>query len=64
MKALLLVLGAAALLAGLLFAGQGAGIIKWPQSSFMVGTGQWVTYGLIIAAIGIMMIGLAARRDR
>lgn len=64
MKALLLVLGIFALLGGLLFAGQGAGIIAWPPQSFMVGAGQWVTYGLLIAAVGLLLIVLAGRQPR
>lgn len=64
MKALLLILGILALVGGVLFAGQGAGLIHWPQSSFMVGSREWVLYGLIIAGIGLVMIGLSTRRSR
>ncbi len=63
MKALLLLLGIAGLLTGLLFAGQGAGIINWPQSSFMVNNTQWILYGLVIAGIGLVLVGLASRRQ-
>lgn len=62
MKTLLLLLGIAGLLAGLLFAGQGAGIINWPQSSFMVNSAEWIIYGLLIAGIGLILIGLSTRR--
>ena len=62
MKALLLLMGIVALLAGLLFAGQGAGIINWPQSSFMVQKTEWILYGLVIAGVGLVLIGLASRR--
>ncbi len=62
MKALLLLLGIALLLAGLLFAGQGAGIINWPQSSFMVNSTDWILYGLVIAGIGLVLIGMSSRR--
>ncbi len=62
MKALLLLLGIILLLAGLLFAGQGAGIINWPQSSFMVNTTEWILYGLVLAGIGLVLIGLSSRR--
>lgn len=64
MKALLLLLGIVALLAGLLFAGQGAGIINWPQSSFMLNSTDWVLYGLVIAGVGLILIGLASRAGR
>ena len=37
MKTALLILGIAALLMGLLFAGQGTGMIMWPDSSFNAG---------------------------
>jgi uncharacterized membrane protein len=62
MKALLLVLGIIGLVGGLLFAAQGAGIINWPQSSFMVNSTEWVLYGLVIAGIGLVLIGLGSRR--
>ena len=62
MKIVLLLLGIAGLIAGLLFAGQGAGIINWPQSSFMVKQSDWILYGLVIAGVGLVLIGLAARR--
>jgi CHASE1-domain containing sensor protein len=62
MKIVLMVLGIAALLAGLLFAGQGAGIINWPQSSFMVNQTQWILYGLVLAGVGLVLVGLASRR--
>lgn len=62
MKIVLMLLGIVAVLAGLLFAGQGAGIIDWPRSSFMVHQGQWIVYGLILAAAGLALIWLGARR--
>ena len=37
MKTVLTIVGVLLLAAGLLFAGQGAGIIDWPSSSFMLG---------------------------
>ena len=62
MKALLLLLGIVLLLAGLLFAGQGAGIINWPQSSFMVNSTEWILYVLVLAGGGLVLIGLSSRR--
>lgn len=64
MKALLLVLGIVAMLAGLLFAGQGAGYIHWPQTSMMVNSTEWILYGLIIAGVGLVLVGLASRKPR
>ena len=64
MKALLLLLGIVALLAGLLFAGQGAGIIHWPKTSHMVNSTEWVLYGAIIAGVGLVLVGLASKKGR
>ncbi len=64
MKAILLVLGIVAILAGLLFAGQGAGYINWPQTSMMVNSTEWILYGAIIAGVGLVLVGLASRKGR
>ena len=64
MKAVLMLIGIVAIIAGLLFAGQGAGIINWPSSSFMINSTQWILYGLVLAGIGLVLIGLAQRRPR
>jgi hypothetical protein len=60
------VLGAAGLFAmvmGLLWAGQGAGLVRWPESSFMIGRSNWLAAGLCLAAVGFAMM-FAARRFR
>jgi hypothetical protein len=65
MKVLLMLLGTAALAAGLLFVGQGLGYISWPASSFMISQVRWVYYGGAIALAGLILIVLAwARSDR
>lgn len=62
MKTALLILGIAAVLMGLLFAGQGAGIIMWPASSSMLDQSVWTTRGMILAILGVVLIILARRR--
>ena len=57
MKALVLIVGIAALLVGMLWIGQGAGLINWPASSFMIDQRPWVTRGAILAVIGLVLIG-------
>jgi hypothetical protein len=49
--------------AGVLFTLQGANIIRWPAESFMVGTVDWIEYGIVITMIGIGLM-VAARRVR
>jgi len=58
-----LVLGVLVTAAGMLFALQGAGAIRWPAESFMLGTHDWVEYGIVIAMIGVGLM-LAARKIR
>ncbi len=61
MKILLLVAGVLALLIGLVWTGQGAGIINWPASSFMLKQTQWIYYGGATALAGAILIWLARR---
>jgi hypothetical protein len=56
MRKLLLTSGFLALLLGLLWIGQGTGVIAWPQSSFMISQIQWAGYGAVLAAIGLILI--------
>jgi hypothetical protein len=56
MKAALVILGSLALLVGLLWVGQGAGLIHWPASSFMIDQRPWVTRGAILAVVGFVLV--------
>ncbi len=62
MTLILRVLGIAALLMGLLWMGQGAGIIMWPASSFMLEQKIWILWGGVLAAAGAGVLVLAQRR--
>jgi len=44
--------GVLAVLMGLLWIGQGLGIIMWPSSSFMLADKSWAVNGLILALFG------------
>jgi uncharacterized membrane protein len=61
MRTLLLVLGIAALLIGLLWIGQGTGYVNWPRSSFMISQIQWAYYGAGLAVAGVVLIWLGRR---
>ena len=62
MKTLLLIVGVAALLMGLLWIGQGIGLIHWPASSFMLDQRPWALRGAILAVIGLGLIVWSRRR--
>jgi hypothetical protein len=62
MKLGLLIVGIVALLMGLLWIGQGAGLIHWPASSFMLDQRPWTLRGAILAAVGAGLIIVSRRR--
>ncbi len=62
MRLLALIVGIAALLMGLLWIGQGAGLIHWPASSFMLDQRPWITRGAILAVVGIVLIAASRMR--
>jgi uncharacterized membrane protein len=61
MRTLLLVLGLIALAIGLLWIGQGTGMITWPASSFMIRQIQWAGYGAALAGLGLVLIWQSKR---
>ena len=61
-RLLVLVMGVAALLVGLLWVGQGTGMVRWPASSFMIGVSDWTILGAVLAVGGALMIWYARRR--
>jgi len=62
MTLILRVLGIAALLMGLLWMGQGSGLIMWPASSFMLEQKVWILWGGVLASTGAGLLFLAQRR--
>jgi uncharacterized membrane protein len=62
MKTLLLIVGLLALAMGLLWIGQGTGIVHWPASSFMLDQRPWALRGAILAVIGLALIVWSRRR--
>jgi spore maturation protein SpmA len=62
MKTALLILGVLCLLVGLLWVGQGAGLVRWPASSFMIDQRPWIARGAILAFVGLVLILFSRRR--
>jgi hypothetical protein len=56
------ILGVAMILVGLLWAGQGLGIIRWPASSFMLGDIIWTRNGTVLAVAGVVLTWFARKR--
>ena len=50
------------LLLGLLWAGQGSGIVSYPPTSPMINQSQWIYYGALLALAGLALIWWARRR--
>jgi hypothetical protein len=61
MRKLLLIAGCLALAIGLLWIGQGTGVVAWPASSFMISQIQWAEYGAALAALGLVLIWQSRR---
>ena len=61
MRQSLLIVGLLALAIGLLWIGQGTGVIKWPESSFMISQIQWAGYGGALAVLGLILIWRSRR---
>jgi uncharacterized membrane protein len=57
----LIVVGLIALLVGLVFAGQGGGLIP---GSFMTGDKKWLTIGIIVAFVGVVLLVIGLGRSR
>jgi len=66
MRALLLIVGILALIAGVVWAGQGMGYITYTppgmHPSFMIGDKHWTYYGAGTAVVGLILIFLSRRR--
>jgi hypothetical protein len=62
MRTVILILGAAAVLMGLLWMAQGAGLVNWPASSFMIDQRPWVTRGAVLVVIGLVVVAASRMR--
>ena len=56
MKLVLQIVGTAALLVGLLWVGQGTGLVHWPASSFMLDQRPWAVRGAGLAVVGLLLL--------
>jgi hypothetical protein len=64
LRIIMVVIGALAVLAGLLWVGQGLGIVRWPASSFMINESVWAVRGALLAVGGALMVVFGRRIGR
>ena len=55
LRILLSILGVLLVLIGLVWIGQGSGVFPYPASSFMINETQWIWWGLLTAAVGVIV---------
>jgi hypothetical protein len=53
-----------AIAVGLLWVGQGLGVVHWPESSFMLDQRPWALRGALLTAFGVVLLLFARRRAR
>lgn len=59
-----LILGGLTVLMGLLWIGQGTGLVMWPAESFMLADRKWAVNGAVLAAVGGIVIWLGSKIGR
>jgi len=64
LRAILIWLGGALALIGLVWIAQGLGYLAWPRSSFMLGDRGWADRGAFVAAAGLVLVLLGRRMRR
>ncbi|PJI43735.1 MAG: hypothetical protein CTR54_08465 [Rhizobium sp.] len=64
MQRILTLIGALAVLIGLVWIGQGSGTFPYPASSFMIDQSPWIAYGAGLALVGLGLIAIARRTGR
>ena len=57
----LLVIGTLATLAGLIWMGQGSGIIRYPADSFMIDQTPWIWRGAMVVVAGVIGVWISRR---
>ena len=55
LRILLSILGVLLVLIGFLWIGQGSGVFPYPASSFMINETQWIWWGLLTVAVGVIV---------
>ncbi|MFC0203892.1 hypothetical protein [Novosphingobium soli] len=58
---LAMILGLLAIALGLLWVGQGTGVVLWPEDSFMLADRGWAVRGAVLVVVGGIVVWLARK---
>jgi len=61
MRHVLLSGGVVAILVGVIWIGQGTGYFPYPRSSFMINDMAWAYYGIALAVLGLVAVGVSRK---
>lgn len=62
MRNILAVIGVLVMLGGLVWIGQGTGMLNWPANSLMIDQRPWAIRGVGLALVGVALILYSRRR--
>ncbi len=62
MQNVLAVIGVLLVLVGVLWIGQGTGLVHWPANSFMIDERPWAIRGAGLALVGVALLLFSRRR--
>ena len=63
-RVLLMIVGGLCALMGLLWVGQGTGMVRWPADSFMIGVSAWTIRGAALFVVGVGLLVYSRRVGR
>jgi hypothetical protein len=61
-RIILAIMGVLMVLMGLLWIGQGTGLVMWPASSFMLKDMKWAFNGIMLVNFGLLQLYIVRRR--
>jgi hypothetical protein len=61
LRTALLVVGILAILAGVIWIGQGTGYFPYPAESFMISEMPWAYRGAVLAVVGLIAVAVSRR---
>ncbi|TCM22209.1 hypothetical protein EDF56_101892 [Novosphingobium sp. PhB165] len=63
LRILACIIGLLAVALGVLWVGQGTGLVLWPANSFMIDDRGWAVRGAVMVCVGAILLWLAWRNN-